>query len=154
LAESLIAGHEQLAAAVRRYPNGVETVRQEAEAKARSMRTPAGGSYYFLGAPRDLPYVERLMQASRDGGFAPPLEDALERYREDSAPEHPNRSARECWPSTCAFRQILYNAGKRLGPAAAEYLGRIPDADLRLFAQIELAAALAEMPELLGVRRG
>jgi hypothetical protein len=34
-----------------------------------------------------------------------------------------------------------------MGPKAAEFLEQIPDADLRLFATIELAAALAGVPE-------
>ena len=46
-----------------------------------------------------------------------------------------------------------YAAGKRLGSSAAAHLDRIPDADLRLFAQIELAAALAGLPELQGTLR-
>jgi hypothetical protein len=48
----------------------------------------------------------------------------------------------------------LHSAGNRLGTAAVDYLKQIPDDDLRLFAQIELAAALAGLPELHGVQRG
>ena len=53
-----------------------------------------------------------------------------------------------------AFRSILHSAAKRLGEDAAVYLDRIPDADLRLFAQIELGAGLAGLPELRGIQRG
>jgi len=98
--------------------------------------------------------MHALMKASNDGDFGPPNEHAHERYRQDSAPDHPNPTAKEYWPSTCAFRSILHSAGKRLGRDAAVYLDRIPDADLRLFAQIELTAALAGLPELQGIRRG
>jgi len=38
--------------------------------------------------------------------------------------------------------------GKRMDPEANLLLDRIPDGDLRLFARIELAAALAGLPEL------
>lgn len=41
----------------------------------------------------------------------------------------------------------LFGAGKRLGPDAAELLDQVPDDDRRLFASIELAAALAGVPE-------
>jgi hypothetical protein len=102
----------------------------------------------MLGSPRDFPYIKSLIQATRDGDCGPPLG----RYREDTDRSRPNQAPRECWPSTSAFRTILYGAGKRLGRDAAIYLDRIPAADLRLFAQIELAAALAGLPELRGLQ--
>jgi hypothetical protein len=108
----------------------------------------------MVGQSRDFPLFHALMKASTDGDFGAPIEHALERYREDGAADKPNRSAKEYWPSTCAFRRISHSAGKRLGRDAAVYLDRIPDADLRLFAQIELAAAMAGLPELLGIQRG
>jgi hypothetical protein len=108
----------------------------------------------IAGNPGDFPYQKALMQASRDGEFGPALEHALEQYREDTDPENSNRAPQEFWPSTHRFRSILYQAGKRLGADAAVFLDRIPDANLRLFAEIELAAALAGLPELPGVQRG
>ena len=153
LAESLIAGHPQLAAAVRRFPNGWESVLQEMFAD-RPAVPPAGGGFFISGSPRDFPYLRSLVQARGDGDFGPSMEYALQKYREDSAPDRPNAAPREFWPSTCDFRSILYRAGTRLGrEAAAAYLDRIPHADLRMFAQIELAAALAGLPELQGVER-
>jgi len=107
----------------------------------------------MAGSPRDFPYMQSLLQASEDGDFLPSIEHALEQYRKDVSPENPNQAPREFWPSTCRFRGILYRAGKRLGPDAAIYLDRIPDDDLRLFAQIEFAAALAGLPELQGTQR-
>jgi hypothetical protein len=154
LAESLIAGHEQLAAAAHRFPNGMESVIREAEARRiDACDTGTCGGWVIGGSPRDFPYLKALMQASRDGDFGPAIEHALERYRDDTAPDRPNQAPREFWPSTCSFRSILYSAGRRLGREAAVYLDRIPDADLRLFAQIELAAALAGLPELRGTQR-
>jgi hypothetical protein len=107
----------------------------------------------MAGSPRDFPYMKTLLQASEDGDFLPAIEHALEQYRQDVSPGNPNRAPREFWPSTCRFRGILYRAGKRLGQLAALYLDRIPDNDLRLFAQIEFAAALAGLPELQGTQR-
>jgi hypothetical protein len=47
---------------------------------------------------------------------------------------------------------LLYTAGKNLGREAAAYLDRIPDGDIRLFAEIEFAAALAGLPQVTVVR--
>jgi hypothetical protein len=154
LAESLIARHEQLAATVRRFPNGMESVMQEAEARrAEARRSGTGGGYAMAGSPRDFPYLRTLMQASQDGDFGPAIQHAIERYREDAAPERPNQAPKEFWPSTSRFRSVLYKAGKQIGENAAVYLDLMPDDDVRLFAQIELAAALAGLPELTGVQR-
>jgi hypothetical protein len=161
LAESLIAGHQQLATAARRFPCGMESLLEEAEARQKAQGASCGGGssgggsggYVMAGNSRDFAYMKALMQASQADDFAPLIEHALERYRGDTAPENPNQAPPEFWPSTHRFRSILYKAGKRLGADAAIYLDRIPDGDLRLFAQIELAAALAGLPELQGVQR-
>jgi hypothetical protein len=153
LADSLLADHAQLRAAARRFPYGMESVMQEAEARKKPDGESCGG-FMMGGNSRDFPYLTALMQGSRDGDFGPAFEHAMERYLEDIAPENPNQAPLEFWPSTCAFRGILYRAGKRLGSDAAAYLERIPDPDLRLFAQIELAAALAGLPEIQAVQRG
>jgi hypothetical protein len=151
LAESLIAGHRQLAAAARRFPNGMDSVIEEARIpQSNASGASCGGGYAIGGSSRDMPFLKALVQASQDGDFGPPIEHALARYRDDAAPDRPNQFLQEFWPSTCHFRSILYRAGGRLGTEAAIYLDRIPDADLRLFAQIELAAALAGLPELQG----
>jgi hypothetical protein len=153
LAESLIASHDQLAAAARRYPNGMETIHQEDEERRkkvlaeRAAGKSCGGGVIMSGSSRDFEYKMSLMQASKDGNFAPPIEHALERYREDTAPNSPNYAPKEFWPSTCRFRSILFHAGRLSGQSAAIYLQQIPDDDLRLFAQIELLTALAGLPE-------
>jgi hypothetical protein len=154
LAESLIAGYDQLAAALQRFPNGMESVMEEAEARrAEARRTGAGGGYGMAGSPRDFPYMRALLQASQDGDFGPAMQHAMEKYREDAAPESQNRAPKEFWPSANRFRSVLHKAGKQLGEGAVVHLEAIPDADLRLFAQIELAAALAGLPEFPGVQR-
>lgn len=45
-----------------------------------------------------------------------------------------------------AFRTVFYQVAKRLGRDAAKFLDQVPDDDLRLFATIELAAALVSVP--------
>jgi hypothetical protein len=151
LAAQLMAGHSQLAAAAVRFPYGMESVQEEGEARRRAAGKAACGEGFIMsGSRRDFAYMESLRQAKRDGEFAAPIEHALERYREDAAPDDPNLAPRAFWPSTGAFRSILYAAGLRLGADAAALLDRIQDADVRLFAQIELAAALAGLPEVRG----
>jgi hypothetical protein len=153
LAESLIAGHEQLAAAARRFPKGRETMIEEDEERRRQMAASGQsctGGFVMAGDPRDMPYMHSMIEASRSGDYEPPIGHALEKYKEDTDPENPNEAPKAMWPSTARFRSILHSAGKRLGKDAAVYLKRVPDEDLRLFARIELAAALAGLPEVPG----
>jgi hypothetical protein len=158
LAQSLVDSHDQLATAARRYPNGFETINEEAEAEAERRRAEAatrggggGGGYIMTGDRRDRAAQLRLMEATRSGDFAPSIEDAIEKYREDTEPATQNYAPKEYWPSTGAFRQLFYEAGRRLGSEAATLLERIPDDDLRLFATIELAAARAGAPAELSI---
>ena len=150
LAQALIDSHDQLSAAVRRYPNGRETMEQEAAATAERLKgegaTCGTGGYVLGGDPKDFPTQLRVMEAIRKGEFDFPLEDATEKYREDTLAASPNVAPKEFWPSTGAFRSVAYQAGKRLGIAAEPLLERIEDPDLRMFARIELAAALNGVP--------
>lgn len=156
LAQSLIDSHDQLSAAARRYPNGLQTMQEEAEAEAARRKAEGatcGGGFIFAGDPKDLPRQRRLMDATRNGDFGPSIEDAIEKYREDTSPETRNYAPKEYWPSTGACRTLFYQAGKRLGPEALKLLDQVPDDDLRLFASIELAAALAGVPASSITRR-
>lgn len=150
LAESLVDSHDQLAAAARRYPSGLETMNEEAEAEAKRRKadgaTCGGGGYVLAGDPSDFDRQRRLIDGIRSGDFVRSIEDALEKYREDTSPATRNCAPKEYWPSTGVFRTVFYQAGKRLGAEAAKLLEQIPDDDLRLFASIELAAALAGVP--------
>jgi hypothetical protein len=154
LADSLIAAHEQLAIAARRYPMGMETIKAEAEERRKQFagQTCTGG-FLMAGSSRDFAFLQSLVSASRDEDFEPPLAFALERFQEDTSVENPNGAAKEFWPSTHYYRAILYAAGKRLGEAASALLDRVPDADLRLFAQIELAGALTGLLQSQGSQR-
>jgi hypothetical protein len=153
LAESLIASHSQLAAAAQRYPNGTETMHRELELQADERRKEmaacgenCGGGFIMAGDPRDFARQMALRRSSQQGDFGPSIDHALELYREDADPNSPNQALKAFWPSTCSFRATLYGAGKRLGPNAATLLDDISDDDIRLFAQIEFAAALAGLP--------
>ncbi len=120
----------------------------EAEAQRRKASGETCGSGYIMsGDPRYRDYQHALIDASRDGDFAAAIGHALDKYREDASRDAPNYAPKPDWPSTGRFRTIFRSAGKRLSPSAATLFERIPDPDLRLFAQIELAAALAGLPE-------
>ena len=150
LAQSLVDSNNQLAVAARRYPNGWETMIKEWEAEANRRRADGAtceGGYLLGGAPGDFDRQRRLIDATRGGDFARSIEDALEKYREDTSPLTRNYAPKEYWPSTGVFRTVFYKAGKRLGAAAAKLLEQIPDENLRLFASIELAAAMDGVPE-------
>jgi hypothetical protein len=153
LAQSLIDSNDQLAVAARRYPYGLETMQEEAEAETKRRESEGAtcesgmcGGYLLCGDPADFDRQRRLFDAAREGDFAPSIEDAIEKYRQDTSPDAPNYAPKEFWPSTGAFRSVLYQAGHRLGTEAAELLEQAPDNDLRLFAVIEFAAALAGVP--------
>jgi hypothetical protein len=150
LAQSLLDSHDQLAVAARRYPNGLETMYKEVEAEVKrrqaSGATCEGGGYILAGDPGDFDRQRRLIEAMRSGEFAQSIAYAVEKYREDTSPDTRNYAPKEHWPSTGVFRTVLYQAGRRLGSDAASLLEEIPDDDLRLFASIELAAALAGVP--------
>jgi hypothetical protein len=152
LLESLLSSHPQFAAAAQRFPYGMESIQQEAEERLKSEGGRRTG-FIIGGNPDDFPYLKALMQGSQDGDFEQAMEQAQQQYGTDSASEDQNLVPREFWPSTSRFRSILYAAGKRLGEDAARYLTRIDDPDLRLLAQIELAAALAGLPEFSGIQR-
>jgi hypothetical protein len=150
LALLLIDSHDELAVAARRFPNGLETMNEEVEAERERRKADGAtceGGYIFGGHPKDFDSQRRLIDASRSGNFERSIEDAIEKYREDTSPATRNYGPKEYWPSTGAFRTVFYEAGRRLGPAAARLLERIPDEDLRLFATIEVAAALAGAPQ-------
>jgi hypothetical protein len=90
LAESLIAEHQQLAAAALRFPNGIESVQEEAEHRRRTaVGTTGSGGFGMAGSPRDFPYMRALMQGSQDGDLGPAMEHALAKYQEDTGPRPP-----------------------------------------------------------------
>lgn len=152
LTDWLLPSRPQLAAAAARYPLGIDSIMNEPHPSA----APAKGEGFvmggFGGSSNDLPQMIAMFEAQRRGNFEPMLREALRLYSEDSAATNPNRAPRACWPSTQAFRDLLYSAGKSLGREVAAYLDRIPDQDIRLFAEIEFAAALASLGQVNVVR--
>jgi len=141
LARSVLEGRPQLAAAVKRFPLGMRSVWD-----GQSKYDPARDDLVEIGDSELMPIAEALAT-----DFEVAFRHAQESFAEDTDVESPNGAHKECWPSAREFRHILFKAGQHQGLAAAKHLDRIPDPDLRLFAQIELCAAIAGLPQLGGL---
>lgn len=124
LAQSLIDSHNQLEAAARRYPNGLQTMQEEADAEAARRKaegaTCEGGYIIASTGPKDFDRQLRLMNASRNGDFRPSIEDAIEKYREDTSLETPNYAPKEYWPSTGAFRTAVLSSRQAPRPGRGQ----------------------------------
>jgi uncharacterized protein (TIGR03435 family) len=147
LAGSLIRVYPQLAAAAARYPYGLESMEVAPRERAAQEPPPAPVEQpdCIMVGRRLIPMPEALRT-----DFQQAFDLALRLYAREVDSEHPNDAPQECWPSAHEFRNILYKAGQHEGRAAVRHLERIPDPALRLFAQIELAAALAGLPQIGG----
>jgi uncharacterized protein (TIGR03435 family) len=147
LAGSLIRTHPELAAAAARYPYGQESIESAARERAAQEppRPPVEQPDCIMVGQRLIPIPEAIRT-----DFQQAFDLALRLYAREVDPEHPNDAPQECWPSAHEFRNILYKAGQHEGRAAVRHLERIPNPALRLFAQIELAAALAGLPQIGG----
>jgi hypothetical protein len=141
LARSILEVHPRLAEALKRFPLGMRSVWDE-----QRKYDPARDDIAMIGDSELIPIAEALAT-----DFEAAFRHARESFANDTDAECPNRAYKECWPSASEFRHILFKAGQHRGLAAAKYLDQIPDLDLRLFAQIELCAAVAGLPQLAGL---
>ncbi len=141
LAKSLLKGRPQLAAAVKRFPLGMQSVRE-----GQRKFDPARDDAMMIGDSQVI-YMSEALATDFEAAFMA----ANSCLADDCDAENPNSGPKECWSSATEFRNILFKAGQHQGLAAEKYLDRVPDADLRLFAQIELCAALAGLPQLGGL---
>jgi hypothetical protein len=152
-AAKLSQSHPELASALKRYPKGKQSIYEEAEAERASLPPPDENHYGgIMGFGDDTHnsynYGLSLFEAKRSKDFGTPLKHAAACYREDADRKNPNRAPKEFWPSSGMYRSIFHGMGKVVGESAAQSLESVPDPDLRLFAQIELAAGLCGLPEL------
>ena len=141
LGRSVLKGRPQLAAAVEQFPLGWDSAY-----KGRPKFDLARDDAMMIGDSAIVPMTEVLANDFKDA-----FQAAHDKLAEDTDPDSLNVVPKECWPSAREFRNILFKAGQHLGLVAAKYLERIPDTDLRLFAQIELCAAVTGLPQLGGV---
>lgn len=141
LARSVLESHPQIVAALKRFPLGMQSVRD-----GQKKYDPARDDIVQIGDSELMPIAEALAT-----DFEASFREAHASLAKDTDPEYPNRAHKECWPSAREYRHILFKAGQHQGAAAAKHLDRIPDPDLRLFAQIEISAAIAGLPQLGGL---
>jgi hypothetical protein len=151
LADAVMAEHPEVRRAAEIYPFGYDIEvdrRVEPRPSAEAMEQwETEWASFALGAE-----LFRI-QDERRGDFRESFDHALRALARDTDHRQPNPAPRECWPSAEDFRTILYAAGRYEGAGAARLLDRIPDPALRLFAQIEFAAALAGLDQLGGITR-
>jgi hypothetical protein len=145
LAESLLGTRSQLASAIARYPYGPESFAAPAESRERPPADMEEQPRYIVVGAQLMPIPEALRT-----DFKESFVRALQLYTTDTDATRPNDAPQECWPSAFEFRNILYKAGEHEGRTAVRLLDRIPDLNLRLLAQIELAAALVGLPQMGG----
>jgi hypothetical protein len=138
---SILEARPRLAQAVKRFPLGMRSV-----SDVQRNCDPARADLVEIGDSELMPIAEALAT-----DFEAAFRHARQSFAEDSDVESPCGALKECWPSAREFRHILFKAGQHQGVAAEKHLDRIPDPDLRLFAQIELCAALAGLPQLGGL---
>ena len=150
LADAVIGENRELRRAADIYPFGhdtefdrpVEQLSAEALEQWKSDWTGfALGSRFFR------------IEDEKNGDFKNSFEHALRSYARDADRARPNPYPRECWPSAEDFRVILYAAGRYDVEGGARLLDRIPDVELRLFAEIEFAAGIAGLAQIGGIRR-
>ena len=146
LASSLDGQYPQFAVASAQYPHGYHHFLQ-------ALELPEAGDEGIHEAGQPMDYItvgDSWIPVSGDleSAFQSAFEAAQRLYDKDTADENVNAAPLECWPSTNGFRNILYKAGRYEGPGAIRHLDRVPKGDLRLFAQIEMVAALAGLPQI------
>jgi hypothetical protein len=149
LADAVTETLPELARAAALYPYGYDTDRDRhfeppsAEALEQWKRE-------WTGFALDTQFFR--IDQEKASGFTDSFAYALRTFARDTNERRPNAAPRECWPSAEVFRTILYAAGK-YECASAPLLERIPDPDLRLFAQIEFAAGAAGLEQIGGITR-
>jgi hypothetical protein len=150
LAEVTVRENPEVARAAESHPDGFDTAsgkpfpQLSAEALEQWKKDWTGFS---------LGYGFFKIEDEKNGDFKHSFEHALRSYARDAASPRPNPYPRECWPSAEDFRVILYAAGRYDAASGARLLDRIPDAVLRLFAEIEFAAGIAGLPQIGGITR-
>jgi hypothetical protein len=149
LAGSLIETQPELAAAAVFFPFGMRSVHEAWAKRFSPPSASAKAGYGMGGSGRDMAFVPTMAECQASGQFGAAFHEAREIFHQDV---RSNGSVRECWPSTQAFRSLLYAVGKSMGSSASVYLEQIPDPELRLYAQIEFSAALAGLPAYSGMR--
>jgi hypothetical protein len=144
MADSLIAANPQLAKAANAMPFGKYGDRPVAPPAHTERQAPIEQPDFMQIGDRLMPMPEALAT-----GFAQAFQIAERKFDDDTGGG--NIAPKDAWPSAQEYRKILFKAGQHEGREASRHLERIPDPDLRMFAAIELAAALSDLPQAGGI---
>jgi hypothetical protein len=145
LATSLSEQYSQLATATEQFPTGYWQALEipDADAEVDDASAPAQPNDYITVGNDWIP-----LSGDLESSFPSALDIALELYAKDVATPNGNAAPQGCWPSTNGFRTILYKAGEYRGLGASRYLERVTNTNLRLFAEIEMIAAISGVPQI------
>ena len=144
LADSVVKLYPDLSVAASEFPYGRESMDAAMRADPPPVQAAPPMPPHVIQVGNRLMPIEEAIRSEFREAFAV----AFQEYAIDSDPARVNGAPQECWPSTAEFRSILFQAGRHEGRGAVRYLDRIPDPVLSLFARVELAAALAGLPQL------
>ncbi len=82
------------------------------------------------------------------------MSEAHYQYIEDLDPQKAQNAPRPFWPFCHAYKVAIHWAGEQLVADGEPLLAEIPDSDFVTLSTIELAAAMAGLPQHYGVRIG
>jgi hypothetical protein len=151
-ARQLVKKKRELGRAVKRYPKGHRSISEEVAGSRPPQEVSNVGSASsaaaMFGSKADRWYALALLAAQRTKDFRDAVQSARAAYTHDNGPNRKNCAPKAFWPSTAMYRTIFHAIGRAEMDNGDEHLANIPDAELRLLAQIELAAGLSALPEL------
>jgi hypothetical protein len=148
-AESLLKAHPELAKAAEDLPHGLHdsTHAPGYELSGKERAAQQRNEWDFVNHCW-IP-VDQWMMTCWEDGFL----QAMALLDVDIEPRNPNLHPLEVWPSTQEFRMLMYKAGCYEDRDALERLQRVPNADVRLLARIELIAGMVGLPPFGGSSR-
>ena len=146
LAQSLIDSLNELSAAARRYPNGCKKKLRQKRHAARPKAQPAMADSFSRATPKIFPVSAGSWTRLETATSARRSKTQSRSIAKTHPLKRPTMRRKNPGPLQAHSAPLFYQAGKRLGFDAAKLLDEVPDDDLRMFASIELAAALAGVP--------
>lgn len=153
-AQQLVRKKRELARAVKRYPRGMKTIREEVRASCLPETpdvpspTPSAGVVMFAGR-EEREYALALLTAQNTQDYGDVVRSARAAYTRDNGPDARNCAPKAFWPSTAMCRSIFHSMGRSAASNSEHILNQVPDRELRVLSQIELAAGMCDLPELM-----
>ena len=153
-ARELVRKKRELARAIKRYPRGMKTISEEVRAsspqeKPEATTSTSSASVIMFAGREEREYAFALLAAQSTQDYGDAIKSARAAYTRDNGPNGSNNCPPKAfWPSTAMYRSMFYFMGRAAAGNTENLLNHLPDSDVRIFAQIELAAGLCGLPEL------